>query len=70
MLQYLMLIVLVVRRKLFCDLIMIKQMRSRSCIFCQNHIHFFQNFNGTKGNVFEVADGCGNEVETHCPPEG
>ena len=63
MLQYLVFVVLVKRSERTNDLVMIKQFNCITGIFCEYEVHTLQYFNRTKGNIFEIADGSGDDVE-------
>lgn len=58
-----MFVVLMIGRKGFADLVMIQQMRTGTRILGQNQVHLFQDLECPEGNVFEVADWRGDEVE-------
>ncbi len=45
------------------DPVMIEQAFAGSRIFRQHHRHLFQDAQGAQGDVFEVADGGGDDVE-------
>ena len=66
MLQYLMFVMLVIGGKGFYNIVMIQKMGRCACIFCKNEVDFFQQFQCPQRNIFQVTDGCWNEVEHEC----
>lgn len=66
---------LMVGSEWFDNSVMIEQMGSGSCIFCEYQVHLFQHFKGPKCNIFQIANWCGNKVEHNfglraCLPTG
>jgi hypothetical protein len=55
--------VLVIAGRTRSDSVMIEQLLRLTGVLAGDEINLLQHSNGAQGDVFEIADGCGDEVE-------
>src|SRR5208337_2131247 len=57
------LVVLVIADGARLDAVMAEQLQGLARVLAGDQVNFFEHAQGTQGDVFEVADGRGNEIE-------